>query len=70
VQGYERAIIMGKEDLLRDHRIAPNSTILGIHMDTINHATQTRRDLIEYIAQTGMDRRRVLVPKDGQTYRF
>jgi L-ascorbate metabolism protein UlaG (beta-lactamase superfamily) len=70
VQGYDRSIIMGKEDLLRAHRLAPSATILGIHMDTINHAAQTRRDLIEYIAQTGMDRRRVLVPQDGETYRF
>jgi len=70
LEAYESSIIMGKEDLLRAHRLAPKATILGIHMDTINHAAQTRRDLIDYIAQTGMDRRRVLVPKDGEAYRF
>lgn len=70
LQGYDRSIIMGKEDLLRAHRLAPNATILGIHMETINHAAQTRQDLLDYIAKTGMDRRRVLVPKDGESFTF
>ena len=39
-------------------------------MDTINHAAQTRQDLLDYIVQTGMDSRRVLVPKDGESYTF
>jgi len=70
MEGYDNSIIMGKEDFLRAYRLAPNSKILGIHMDTINHAAQTRRDLIDYIAQTGMDANRVLVPHDGETYTF
>jgi predicted ester cyclase/L-ascorbate metabolism protein UlaG (beta-lactamase superfamily) len=70
VKGFEGAIIMGKEDLLRAYRLAPNAKVIGSHMDTVNHGMQTRKDLNDYIDETGMSRERVLVPADGETYQF
>lgn len=70
VSGFDGSIIMGKEDLLRAYELAPNAKIIGSHMETVNHATQTRRDLNDYISQTGMSRERVLVPADGEVIRF
>ncbi len=70
VTGFEGAIIMGKEDLLRAYRLAPAAKVIGSHMETINHATQTRKDLNDYITETAMSRARVLVPADGEIYHF
>lgn len=70
VLGFEGSIIMGKDDLLRAYKFAPDAKVIGSHMDTVNHAMQTRKDLDDYIAATGMSRERVLVPADGKSYRF
>lgn len=70
VTGFDGSIIMGKEDLRRAYDLAPGAKIIGTHMDTVNHAAQTRSDLREYIAASQMDPQRVLVPADGETYRF
>ena len=68
--GLDGAIIMGKEDLQRAWRLAPGATIIGSHMEAVNHATQTRQDLRDFITQRKLDAARVLVPADGQAYRF
>ena len=68
--GYDGSIIMGKEDLHRAYQLAPGATVIGSHMESVNHATQTRQDLLDYVSQKGMDRQRILVPRDGETYRF
>jgi L-ascorbate metabolism protein UlaG (beta-lactamase superfamily) len=70
VLGFEGSIIMGKEDLYRAYQIAPKAKVIGSHMESINHMTQTRKDLRDYIAEKGMDPQRVLVPADGQSYSF
>ena len=70
VLGFEGAIIMGKEDLYRASRLAPNARVIGTHMESVNHAMQTRKDLRDYIAEKSMDPQRVLVPADGQSYSF
>jgi L-ascorbate metabolism protein UlaG (beta-lactamase superfamily) len=70
IQGMDGAIIMGKEDLLRARQLAPHASVIGSHMESVNHATQSRQDLRDYIAEKGLDPARVLVPADGQSYRF
>ncbi len=70
ILGYEGSIIMGKEDLLRAYQAAPNATVIGSHMESVNHGMQSRQDLRDYIVEKGMDRQRVLVPADGESYRF
>jgi hypothetical protein len=39
-------------------------------MEALAHCTQTRKDLRDYIAEKGMNPQRVLVPEDGESYRF
>lgn len=70
VLGFDGSIIMGKEDLYRAYTAAPRAKVIGIHMEAVNHAMQTRKDLRDYITEKGMDTQRVLVPDDGQSYRF
>jgi L-ascorbate metabolism protein UlaG (beta-lactamase superfamily) len=70
VLGFDGSIIMGKEDFYRAYQLAPKAKVIGSHMESINHMTQTRKDLREYIVEKGMDPQRVLVPADGQSYSF
>ncbi len=44
--------------------------MIGTHMESVNHATQSREELRDYIAEKGLDQQRVLVPADGQGYSF
>lgn len=70
VLGMDGSIIMGKEDLLRAHRLAPGAKVVGIHMEAVNHATQSRQELRDFIRAQGMDPRQVLVPADGEAIAF
>jgi len=70
IAGFDGSIIMGKEDLQRAADAAPGATVIGIHMEAFNHMAQSRRELLDHVAQHGMDGTRVLVPDDGQAYRF
>lgn len=63
------AIIMGKQDLHEVYRAAPNATIIASHMEAVNHAVLSRKDLREFLDDHRiMDR--VLVPEDGESYTF
>jgi len=66
---FEDSIIMGKEDVLRASRAAPNATIVATHMDAINHMAQTRKELREYVQEKGIQER-VQIPEDGTTVQF
>lgn len=70
ILGYEGSIIMGKEDLHRAYLAAPKATVIGSHMEAVNHGMQSRQDLRDYIIEKGMDQQRVLVPADGESYSF
>lgn len=69
IPGVPGAIIMGKEDLLRAARLAPAAHVVGIHMEAVNHASQTRAELREFAAGNGIAAH-VLVPEDGEVFRF
>jgi L-ascorbate metabolism protein UlaG (beta-lactamase superfamily) len=68
--GYDGSFIMGKEDLYRAYRALPQATVVASHMEALAHCTQTRSELRDYIAEKGMSPQRVLVPQDGESYRF
>ncbi|MGO3123999.1 MAG: MBL fold metallo-hydrolase [Advenella sp.] len=66
---FEDSIIMGKEDVLRASRVAPQATIVATHMDAINHMAQTRKELKAYAQEKGIQDR-VQIPEDGATVQF
>lgn len=70
IQGLDGSIIMGKEDLYRAYQAAPRATVIGSHMDSVNHGMQNRKDLHDFIKEKAMDPKRVLVPADGESYVF
>ena len=70
INGFDGSIIMGKDDVARAYRFSPKASIVGVHMESVNHAMLTRKELRAFIAEQKLDERRVLVPNDGQSYRF
>ncbi|WP_334190238.1 hypothetical protein [Noviherbaspirillum sp.] len=68
--GFDGSIIMGKEHLCCANQAAPQATVIGSHMEFVNHGMRTRKDLRDFIAEKRMDPRLVLVPADGESYRF
>lgn len=60
------SIIMGKEDVAAVYQAAPQATLIASHMEAVNHALLTRRELRDYLGKQGMATR-VLVPEDGES---
>jgi L-ascorbate metabolism protein UlaG (beta-lactamase superfamily) len=67
--GFIGSIIMGKDDVLRAYRAAPNATIIASHMDAINHMTLSRKELRKHVDQHGIQDR-VRIPADGEVLKF
>lgn len=58
-------IIMGKEDIARIHALLPQSTIIAVHMEAINHCILTRKELAEFVHRQGIASN-IIIPQDGQ----
>ncbi len=65
----DESIIMGKRDIGEVYEAAPRATIIASHMEAVNHATLSRRELREFVTEKGMSQR-VLIPADGEAYGF
>lgn len=70
ILGFDGSIIMGKEDLTRARQAAPDAVLIGVHMEAVNHAGQTRQELAEYILEQHLDAHRTRIPADGESYLF
>lgn len=68
VLGYE-PIIMDKKDVYEVYKVAPAATIIASHMESVNHAMLSRKELREFLSEKGMTQR-VLVPEDGESCVF
>ncbi|MBJ6752842.1 MBL fold metallo-hydrolase [Geomonas anaerohicana] len=60
------SIIMGKQDVHEVRKAAPEATIIASHMEAMNHAVLSRKELRDFLKENGM-MQRVLVPEDGET---
>lgn len=68
IEGFG-AIIMGKEDVLRTHRVLPHARIVASHMEAISHCLLSRRQLRDYAADKGISSF-LDVPEDGESLTF
>jgi L-ascorbate metabolism protein UlaG (beta-lactamase superfamily) len=68
VLGYE-PIIMDKKDVYEVCKAAPKATVIASHMEAVNHAMLSRKELREFLSEKGMTQR-VLVPEDGESHVF
>ncbi|MCT4496835.1 MBL fold metallo-hydrolase [Pseudomonas sivasensis] len=69
VNGFEGAIIMGEEDVLRASQAAKNAKIVAVHMDAVNHMSLTREELRTYVKKQGIESR-IDIPEDGASLEF
>lgn len=68
--GFEQhPIIMGKQDTLQVYKVAPQATIMAVHMDAVNHMSLSRKELREFVLQNKIQDR-VLIPEDGAEVKF
>ena len=63
------SLVMGKEDIYKVYKTAPNSQIIVVHMEAVNHWKLSREELKSFINEKEMSSA-VLVPDDGQSYTF
>lgn len=63
------SIIMGKQDVYEVYQAAPVATIIASHMESVNHAILSRRELRDFLDANSMTQR-VLVPEDGESCDF
>ncbi|SES73880.1 L-ascorbate metabolism protein UlaG, beta-lactamase superfamily [Nitrosospira multiformis] len=68
VLGYE-PIIMDKKDVYEVCKAAPKATVIASHMEAVNHAMLSRKELREFLSEKNVAQR-VLVPEDGESCIF
>jgi L-ascorbate metabolism protein UlaG (beta-lactamase superfamily) len=60
------SIIMGTADVKAVHEAAPAATLIGSHMEAVNHSVLTRAELRAFAEQEGFSGS-LLIPADGET---
>lgn len=68
LEGYGH-LIMDDEAIERVHDVLPDAQIIASHMDTVAHATLTRKTLKERLEKRGLADK-VLIPEDGEKMAF
>lgn len=69
VQFYDgKSLIMGKEDVYKVCKASPSSKVISSHMEAVNHATLSRKELKEFAKEKQPSN--LLVPDDGEEYTF
>ncbi|MFC4559759.1 MBL fold metallo-hydrolase [Virgibacillus kekensis] len=63
------SLIMGKEDLYEVYKAAPDTKIIAVHMEAVNHWGLSRDELKSFINEKGISSN-VTVPDDGESYSF
>ncbi|WP_245797025.1 hypothetical protein [Haemophilus paracuniculus] len=62
-------IIMGKEDVPRMVKTAPNAKVVVVHMDAVNHATVTSDEMRQLVKEQGLQNQ-VAVPREGEILKY
>jgi hypothetical protein len=63
-------IVMDAVQTVTVCRAAPNSTVIATHMESLDHATVSRKALREYAGAQGIGSERLLIPLDGEKLVF
>ena len=65
----DEMLVMGKDDILNVHRAKPDSKIVSVHMEAMNHWTLSRKDLRSFAEENGFSGS-LFVPEDGEEIYF
>jgi L-ascorbate metabolism protein UlaG (beta-lactamase superfamily) len=63
-------IVMDPAQTVQVCRAAPNSTVVAVHMDSLDHATASRADLRQFASAQGIQPQQLLIPADGEILAF
>ncbi len=66
VWGDHVFIVMDAEQTIKVCQALANTIVIATHMDSVDHATVTRKDLRQYANSQGIDAKRLLIPQDGE----
>ncbi len=67
VWGKDRVLILtDAAQTMEICQLAPNATVVAVHMEALDHATVSRADLREYARGKGINDNRLLIPLDGE----
>lgn len=61
---------MDDEQTVEVCRLVSESVVVAIHMETVDHATVTRRQLRETARKNGIPDERLLIPLDGESVKM
>jgi len=64
-----RYLIMSKEEIKEVSKIASNAQLMATHMEAVNHAMLSRKELREYSEQEGFSDR-LSIPDDGEVCEY
>jgi L-ascorbate metabolism protein UlaG (beta-lactamase superfamily) len=70
VWGKQVLIVMDAAQTVAVCRTAPQSKVVAIHMEALDHGTITRAVLRQYVGEQGIGPDRLLIPVDGETMLF
>lgn len=62
-------IIMGKEDVYEFHKYTPNTELVAVHLEVVNHAILTRKELQAFVKEKGFDKL-LCIPNDGESLEY
>ncbi len=69
-KGNKAILLMGIEDTISVAKLAPNSKIVAIHMEALDHCPVTRKDLREAATRAGISKDRLIIPQNGEILKF
>lgn len=70
VWGDGGLIVMDATQTVAVCQAAPRSTVVAVHMDSVDHARVSRADLRAFAQASGVPAERLLIPEDGETLTF
>jgi L-ascorbate metabolism protein UlaG (beta-lactamase superfamily) len=68
--GQRHLIVMDTAQTVELCGLAPKSTIIATHMDSLDHATISRAELREQAQQANIDNTQLRIPDDGESIEF
>ncbi len=68
--GNQVKIVMDEVQTAEVCKMAPQSKVIAVHMEAVDHATVTRTALREYAREQGIKDEQLLIPVDGETIEF
>lgn len=63
-------IVMDADQTIKVCQVAPKSIVVATHMEALDHATVTRKELRAYAEANGITAEQLLIPDDGEILTF